>query len=56
MRKEKKISAEDSFENLARRIGADQSGSKFERAFKKIAPPKKPKPVLKIKKKKTGSQ
>lgn len=30
------------FEQLARESGADESGEKFERAFKKIAPEKKP--------------
>lgn len=30
------------FKELAREVGADESGEKFERAFGKIVPPKKP--------------
>ncbi len=35
------------FIETARKIGADETGAEFERAFKKIVPPKKPhaKPV-----------
>lgn len=33
------------FKEVARNIGADESGEKFERAVKKIVPPVKPKPI-----------
>ncbi len=31
------------FKETARELGADETGETFERAFKKIVPPKKPK-------------
>jgi hypothetical protein len=30
------------FKETAREVGADESGNAFERAFKKLVPPKKP--------------
>lgn len=33
----------DRFKEAAKEVGADETGREFERAFKKIVPPKKPK-------------
>jgi hypothetical protein len=45
--KKRDIAQSQRFKEAARAIGADESGQAFDRAFRKIVPPKIPKPATK---------
>lgn len=48
-KKDKEKSQKQRFIETARELGCDETGEKFDEAFRKIVPPKEPTPALKDK-------